>query len=141
MCWSCDHPGDPGPITLIICEAPSRGMAGPCKGSSVTGSARPGPTRRASPRTASRNLWSLAYRCGGQRACYISDLIPTTAHLDLTWVLAYDLFPLETIESRKRFYEHAVPERWLVLFTHDPAVPWAIVESPRAGKYQVAKAQ
>ncbi len=87
-----------------------------------------------------RNMQAVIVRSGEQRACYISDLIPTTAHLDLTWVLAYDLFPLETIESRKRFYEHAVPERWLVCFTHDPSTPWAHVESPRAGKYQAQAA-
>ena len=70
-------------------------------------------------------------------ACYISDLIPTTAHLDLTWVMAFDLFPLETIESRKRFYEEAVPQQWLVLFTHDPVTPWAKVEAAGSGKYRV----
>ena len=28
---------------------------------------------------------------GGKRACYVSDLIPTSAHLDVTWVMGYDL--------------------------------------------------
>ena len=83
-----------------------------------------------------RNLQAVILRSGDQRACYVSDLIPTTAHLDPTWVMAFDLFPLETIESRKRFYEHAVPEEWLVIFTHDPRVPWARVASPRPGKYE-----
>ena len=75
-----------------------------------------------------RNMQAVLLTSGGQRACYISDLIPTTAHLDLTWVMAYDLFPLETIESRKRYYEHAVPEKWLTVFTHDPKVPWAYLQ-------------
>jgi hypothetical protein len=60
--------------------------------------------------------------------CYISDLIPTTAHLHLTWVMAFDLFPLETIESRKQFYAEAIPGKWLVAFTHDPKIPWAYLE-------------
>ena len=42
-------------------------------------------------------------RFGGRRACYISDLIPTSAHLDVTWVMGYDLYPLTCIEQRKRF--------------------------------------
>ena len=33
--------------------------------------------------------------------------------------MGYDLFPLTCIEQRKRFYRHAIPEKWLVLFTHD----------------------
>ena len=73
------------------------------------------------------NMQAVMATSQGQKACYISDLIPTTAHLDLTWVMAFDLFPLETIESRKRFYEVAIPENWLVIFTHDPTTPWAFL--------------
>jgi glyoxylase-like metal-dependent hydrolase (beta-lactamase superfamily II) len=77
----------------------------------------------------------------GHTACYISDLIPTTAHLDITWVMGYDLYPLETIANRKRFYESAVPGEWLVVFTHDPASPWAYVDAKGDGKYQARDAE
>ena len=60
---------------------------------------------------------------GGKRACYISDLIPTSAHLDITWVMGYDLDPLTCIQQRKRFYARAIQEEWLVLFTHDHHTP------------------
>lgn len=71
-----------------------------------------------------RNMMAVFIRSRGKTACYISDLIPTTWHLDVTWVMAYDLFPLETIESKKRYYAQAVPEQWLTIFTHDPEIPW-----------------
>ena len=77
----------------------------------------------------------------GHTACYVSDLIPTTAHLDLTWVMGYDLYPLETIANRKRFYESAIPEEWLVVFTHDPVTPWAYVETRGEGKFQARDAE
>jgi glyoxylase-like metal-dependent hydrolase (beta-lactamase superfamily II) len=83
-----------------------------------------------------RHMQAVIIQSGGQTACYISDLIPTVAHLDLTWVMAFDLFPLETIESRKRFYADALPGRWLVCFTHDPKTPWARVANPKVGKYE-----
>lgn len=83
-----------------------------------------------------RNLQAIFIRSGGQTACYISDLIPTTWHLDITWVMAYDLFPLETIENRKRYYQEALPQNWLTIFTHDPDVPWAYLESVK-GKIAV----
>jgi len=73
----------------------------------------------------------------GQKACYVSDLVPTTAHLDLLWVMAYDLFPMETIENKKRFYDQAIPGRWLVIFTHDPAIPWGYVKEIGAGRYGI----
>ncbi len=74
----------------------------------------------------------------GRTACYISDLIPTTAHIDLTWGMSFDLYPLQTIESKKQCYAKAIPEKWLTVFTHDPKVPWAYVERDEAGK-MVAK--
>ncbi len=75
-----------------------------------------------------RNMMAIFIRSGGATACYISDLIPTRWHMDVTWVMAYDLFPLETIENRKRYYSRAIPERWLTIFTHDPEIPWGYVE-------------
>jgi glyoxylase-like metal-dependent hydrolase (beta-lactamase superfamily II) len=71
---------------------------------------------------------------GGRRACYISDLMPTSAHLDVTWVTGYDLDPLTSIEQRKRFLSRAIPERWLVLFTHDHHHPFGCVEWGAKGK-------
>jgi glyoxylase-like metal-dependent hydrolase (beta-lactamase superfamily II) len=71
---------------------------------------------------------------GGPHACYIGDLIPTAHHLDPAWVMGYDLDPLRTIEERKRFYRRAIPEQWLVLFTHDHETPMARVVLDEKGK-------
>jgi len=81
-----------------------------------------------------RDMQAIIIRSAGKTACYISDLIPTTAHVDLNWVMAFDLFPLETIESRKQYYAQAIPEKWLTMFTHDPNVPWAYVEKDERGR-------
>jgi glyoxylase-like metal-dependent hydrolase (beta-lactamase superfamily II) len=70
----------------------------------------------------------------GRRACYISDLIPTSAHLDITWVMGYDLDPLTCIEQRKRFYAQAIPGHWLVLFTHDHRTPMSYLRWNDRGK-------
>jgi glyoxylase-like metal-dependent hydrolase (beta-lactamase superfamily II) len=80
------------------------------------------------------HMQAVVVTSGGKTACYISDLIPTTAHLDLTWLMAFDLYPLETINSKRRYYAQALPEKWLTVFTHDDAVPWAYVEQEGAGK-------
>jgi len=81
-----------------------------------------------------RDMQAIIIESGGQTACYISDLIPTSAHVDLNWVMSFDLYPLETIESRKRYYSRAIPEKWLTMFTHDPATPWAYLEKDDRGK-------
>jgi glyoxylase-like metal-dependent hydrolase (beta-lactamase superfamily II) len=80
------------------------------------------------------HMQAVLLRSGGKTACYISDLIPTRAHLDLTWVMAFDLFPIETIENRKRYYARAIPEKWLTMFTHDAEVPWAYLEHDEKGR-------
>jgi glyoxylase-like metal-dependent hydrolase (beta-lactamase superfamily II) len=80
------------------------------------------------------HMQAVIIESGSQTACYISDLIPTSAHIDLTWVMAFDLLPLRTIESRKRYYAQSIPEKWLTMFTHDPNMPWAYVEKDERGK-------
>ena len=80
------------------------------------------------------HMQAVIVESGGRIACYISDLIPTMAHIDLTWGMAFDLYPLETIESKKQYYARAVPEKWLTVFTHDARQPWAYVEKDELGK-------
>ncbi len=80
------------------------------------------------------NMQAVIVDRGGKKACYISDLIPTAMHLDLTWVMAFDLFPLTTIENRKQYYAQAIPERWLTVFTHDDQTPWGYVERGEKGR-------
>jgi glyoxylase-like metal-dependent hydrolase (beta-lactamase superfamily II) len=79
-------------------------------------------------------MMAIHIESGGRHACYISDLIPTSAHLDVTWCMGYDLDPLSVIEERKRFYKRAIPEEWLVIFTHDHDRPFGYVTLNERGK-------
>ncbi|HET9387708.1 MAG TPA: MBL fold metallo-hydrolase [Gemmatimonadales bacterium] len=65
---------------------------------------------------------SLLVENGGERACFIADLVPTAAHLPLPWIMGYDLEPLVTLETRRRLYQRAEAEGWLIVFEHDPKV-------------------
>ncbi|MFZ0805473.1 MAG: MBL fold metallo-hydrolase [Candidatus Sulfotelmatobacter sp.] len=85
------------------------------------------------------HMLGIIVQHGGKTACYISDLMPTSAHIDLTWGMGFDLYPLQTIESKKEYYAHALPERWLTVFTHDPKTPWTHIEKDELGK-MVARA-
>jgi len=80
------------------------------------------------------HIESPSHGGAAQHACYISDLIPTSAHLDPTWVMGYDLDPLKCIAQRKRFYQRAIPENWLVLFTHDHETPMGRIGLNDKGK-------
>ncbi len=80
------------------------------------------------------NMQAILIESQGQTACFTGDLVPTTFHLDPTWVMAFDLYPLETIENRKRLYAEAIPNNWLLIFTHDHKTPWAYVRKNEEGK-------
>ena len=80
------------------------------------------------------HLESRAHGGSTEHACYIGDLVPTHHHLDPTWVMGFDLDPLRCIAERKRFLARAIPEQWLVLFTHDHALPAAHIELNENGK-------
>ena len=80
-----------------------------------------------------RDLQAVILRSGEQVACYPSDLVCDTNHLEPMWVLGYDLYPLETIDNKHRFYDVAIPENWLVVFTHDDRTPWAYLARSEKG--------
>lgn len=59
-----------------------------------------------------------------QGACFISDLLPTRAHIPFPWIMAFDLYPMETLASKKRLLPRLAENRTLVVFPHDPDVSW-----------------
>ncbi len=61
---------------------------------------------------------------GGEVAFYLADVCPTAAHLPLPWIMGYDLEPLVTLDSKRKLWERALDEEWLLVFEHDPEVPW-----------------
>jgi len=65
---------------------------------------------------------SVLVESGGEKVCFLADLVPTSAHLPLPWIMGYDLEPLVTLETRRRTYQRAETEGWLLVFEHDPKV-------------------
>jgi glyoxylase-like metal-dependent hydrolase (beta-lactamase superfamily II) len=59
---------------------------------------------------------------GGRTAVFAADLIPTTAHVDPPWIMAYDLYPMETLEFKRAFVREAIDREYLVFFEHDPKI-------------------
>jgi glyoxylase-like metal-dependent hydrolase (beta-lactamase superfamily II) len=76
---------------------------------------------------------SVVIESKGEWAVYFGDTIPTIAHLDPAWVMAYDLFPQETVERKKALLETAVRRHGLVIFEHDPVTPWGRIEKSEKG--------
>jgi len=48
--------------------------------------------------------------------------------------MAFDLYPLDSIKSRKQYYAQSILENWLTAFTHDAKTPWAMRRRMRRGR-------
>lgn len=71
------------------------------------------------------NIQAVQIRGGGKKLMFVSDLIPTRHHLPLPWIIAYDLYPLTTLETKRRWLAEFVKDGWIVVFGHDPDIPAA----------------
>lgn len=68
-------------------------------------------------------MQTIKIESGGETLFSFSDLIPMTAHLPLAWIMAYDLFPMDTLANKKKLLPQAVEENWLCWFYHDIETP------------------
>jgi len=50
---------------------------------------------------------------------YCGDLIPTSSHIPIPYVMGYDLQPIVTVNEKKELLPRAVDENWLLYFEHD----------------------
>lgn len=75
-----------------------------------------------------RDIQLVKITSGGRTAVYLSDTIPTAAHLNYPFIAGYDLYPLETLKAKKEIIERAAKDRWLLVFAHDPVHAAGFVE-------------
>ncbi len=72
-----------------------------------------------------RDMMVVLVQSAHQTWCHLADLAPYAAHVTPTWVAAFDLFPLETIQSKTELFERAAADGWWCSFGHDPVVSFA----------------
>ncbi|MBI2345867.1 MAG: MBL fold metallo-hydrolase [Deltaproteobacteria bacterium] len=68
---------------------------------------------------------------------YCADLLPTSLHVGIPWIMAYDIRPLETLAEKKAVLADAARNRWILAFEHCPLVAAARVEPTEKG-YRIA---
>jgi len=86
------------------------------------------------------NMQCVKLTGGGQTAFLFADLVPTTAHLPLPWIMGYDLYPMTTLENKKKWIPEVLREGWLALFAHDAKVPAAYLRE-REGRWEAEPAK
>ncbi len=56
----------------------------------------------------------------GKTIVYMADLLPSAGHIPLPYVMAYDMFPLTTLNEKKSFLKEAIEGDYILFFEHDP---------------------
>ncbi len=51
---------------------------------------------------------------------FLGDLVPTTGHIGLSYIMSYDLNPQITLENKKKIFDESIKEGWIFGFNHDP---------------------
>lgn len=51
---------------------------------------------------------------------YMADLLPSVGHLPLPYVMAYDMFPMQTLKEKAEFLNEAVENEYILFLEHDP---------------------
>ncbi len=69
----------------------------------------------------------------GKTVVYMADLIPSTAHIPLPYVMAYDMFPLTTLMEKKDFLLEAVEKEFILFFEHDPSIECCTLQETEKG--------
>ncbi len=58
----------------------------------------------------------------GQTIVFVADLLPSVAHLPIPYIMAYDMFPLTSLNEKKSFLQEAASNDYLLFFQHDPVI-------------------
>lgn len=81
--------------------------------------------------TAAMMLPVIQYK--GRTVVFVADLLPSVAHLPLPYVMAYDMFPLVTLNEKKLFLNEALEKDYVLFFEHDPVNECCTLELTEKG--------
>ncbi len=76
-------------------------------------------------------LPQLTYR--GRTIVFMADLLPSIHHIPLPWVMAYDMFPLKSLQEKEAFLKEALTGNYILYFEHDPKVECCTLKATEKG--------
>ncbi len=68
-----------------------------------------------------------------QTILYCADLVPTSSHIPIPYVMGYDIQPLNTVKEKNELFPKAVEENWKLIFEHDPKIAAATIQKTEKG--------
>jgi len=68
--------------------------------------------------TAAMMLPQINYK--GKTLLYMADLLPSVGHIPMPYVMAYDMFPLQTLKEKSQYLKEALANNYILFLEHDP---------------------
>lgn len=75
----------------------------------------------------------------GRTVVFCADLLASSGHLGLPYVMAYDIRPLSTMKEKKTFLDLAIENNYLLYLEHDPVIECIEIGFNDRGRYVVTK--
>lgn len=72
-------------------------------------------------------------RYKGKTIVYVTDMIPSSCHVPVPYVMGYDIRPLITMQEKEEFYKIALAENYILFFEHDPVVECCTLQRTERG--------
>lgn len=76
-------------------------------------------------------LPQISYK--GRTIVYMADLLPSIAHLPLPYVMAYDMFPLTSLQEKTAFLNEAIDNDYILYFEHDREIECCTLQQTEKG--------
>jgi len=76
---------------------------------------------------------------GDDKMLFLGDVVPTSIHVKLPFIMAYDLDVVGTLESKRKILNQALKDRWLVAFGHDLTVAAGRLGVDARGQFTIAE--
>lgn len=73
----------------------------------------------------------------GNKLTYPADLLPSSFHVRMPYVMSYDINPLVTLEEKKAFYKEVIEENHYLFFEHDPVMISGKLKQNDRGRYVI----
>ncbi len=72
-------------------------------------------------------------KLGDKTVVFVADLLPSAGHVPLPYVMAYDMFPLTTLQEKQSFLEEAIAHKYILFFEHDPLIECCYLQQTERG--------
>ncbi len=78
----------------------------------------------------------VTFESAGKKGIFFADIMPTKSHVPPPWVMGYDHYPLASCDIKSEWLAAAAKDEWLVVFDHEPGVPWGHIKKSSEGKFE-----